>query len=439
MQESHVSLTAYLRLLRGNVNFRRLWLAQIISEIGDLLYAVAIYSLLLELTDSAQAVATAVILQVLPQVLVAPVAGVLNDRLRRRMVMINADVVRSVVVLGMLAAAHLENVWLIYALLLVETVMWGFFEPARSAIIPNLTAGHTEMLVANALSSATWSFNLTVGSALGGMLAVAFGRDAVFVVNAVSFLASALLLARIKVEEPHAEAMPPLRWKDLADFSPVFEGLRYVKKDARMIATLLLKGGLGLMGGHYVVIPIFGERIFPVHLGDADARRAGMLGMSLLMGARGLGALLGPLFSGLWAGNDLGRMRKGVLYGFLGVTAGYGLLSASPTIAAASACVMLAHAGASTVWVFSTTMLQIQTGDRFRGRVFSAEYAFLVLGISLSTHVCGLAVDQGVNVRGVSLAIGLAALAPATLWGLAALPLWRGEGGAAGAPDHPDA
>jgi len=136
MQESHVSLTAYLRLLRGNVNFRRLWLAQIISEIGDWLYAVAIYSLLLELTDSAQAVATAVILQVLPQVLVAPVAGVLNDRLRRRMVMINADVVRSVVVLGMLAAAHLENVWLIYALLLVETVMWGFFEPARSASIP---------------------------------------------------------------------------------------------------------------------------------------------------------------------------------------------------------------------------------------------------------------------------------------------------------------
>ena len=73
-----------LQLVRGNRNFRLLWLAQMVSEIGDWLYAVAIYSLMLELTGSAQAVALAVVLQVLPQLLVAPTAGVLNDRLSRR-------------------------------------------------------------------------------------------------------------------------------------------------------------------------------------------------------------------------------------------------------------------------------------------------------------------------------------------------------------------
>jgi MFS family permease len=427
MAESHVSIGAYIRLVRGNRNFRYLWLAQIVSEIGDWLYAVAIYSLLLDLTGKAQSVAIAVVLQVLPQVLIAPLAGVINDRMRRRMVMINTDLVRAVIVLGMLAASHMGNVWAIYAMLLLETTMWGFFEPARHGILPNVTSSHMELLVANALASTTWSFNLAVGSALGGALAWLFGRDAVFVINAGTFLLSAWFLTRMAVTEKHAEEALPLRWKDLADFSPVIEGLRYVRSDARRFATLLLKGGLGLMGGHYVVLPVFGERVFPVHLGEVDAQRAGMLGMSLLMGARGVGALIGPLVSGYWAGRRQLRMRRGILAGFFCITAGYGLLSVAPHIGIAALFIILAHAGASTIWVFSTTMLQLQTEDRLRGRVFSAEFACLVTGIALSTHLCGLAVDRGIAVQTVSLGLGLVALLPAALWGIFAMPLWRGE------------
>jgi MFS family permease len=427
MAERHVSPGAYIRLVRGNRNFRFLWLAQIVSEIGDWLYAVAIYSLLLDLTGKAQSVAIAVVLQVLPQVLIAPLAGVINDRARRRIVMIHTDLIRAVIVLGMLAASHAGNVWGIYGLLLLETTMWGFFEPARHGILPNVTAGEMELLVANALASTTWSFNLAVGATLGGVLAWLFGRDAVFLINTGTFLLSAWFLTRMTVVERHAEESPPLRWKDLADFSPIVEGLRYVKNDARRLATLLLKGGLGLMGGHYVVLPVFGERVFPVYVGETDPQRAGMLGMSLLMGARGVGALIGPLVSGYWAGRRQTRMRRGILFGFLCVTVGYGLLSVAPDIGTALLFVILAHAGASTVWVFSTTMLQLQTEDRLRGRVFSAEFACLVTAIALSTHLCGVAVDRGIPVQQVSLGIGLVILIPALLWAGVAMPLWRGE------------
>src|ERR1700747_2101709 len=181
-----ISLGSYGRLIRANRNFRRLWLAQIVSEIGDWFYTLSIYTLLLQLTGHAGSVALALVLQVLPQTLVGPTAGVVNDRLRRKHVMIAADIVRCVVVLAMLFVRSRSTVWLVYPLLLAETTMAAFFEPARSAVIPNIAA-QNEVLVANTLSSATWSVNLLIGAAVGGLVAAFFGRNTVFILNALSF------------------------------------------------------------------------------------------------------------------------------------------------------------------------------------------------------------------------------------------------------------
>src|SRR5579863_10267925 len=95
-----ISLASYSRLLRGNRNFRRLWGAQIVSEIGDWFYTLAIYNLLLQLTGRAGSVALALVLQVLPQTLIGPTAGIVNDRLPRKQVMIASDIGRMLIVLG---------------------------------------------------------------------------------------------------------------------------------------------------------------------------------------------------------------------------------------------------------------------------------------------------------------------------------------------------
>ena len=73
-----ISLGSYVRLVRENCNFRRLWLAQIVSEIGDWFYTLAIYSLLPQLTGRASSVALALVLQVLPQTFIGPTAGVVT-------------------------------------------------------------------------------------------------------------------------------------------------------------------------------------------------------------------------------------------------------------------------------------------------------------------------------------------------------------------------
>ena len=415
-------MAAYIRLLRTNRNFRLLWFAQIISEQGDWLYAVAVYSLLLEYTGSAKIVAFAFVLQVLPQFFVAPAVGVINDRISRKQVMIFADWSRAAIVLCMLLVRGPHLVWLLYTLLCLETILWALFEPGRSAVIPNIT-GESEVVLANTLSTTTWSVNFFMGFAVGGVLAAYFGRQTVFVLNSLSFVLSALIIGRMKFSEPHAENRPPLKARDFADFSPIREGIRYVWKDPRLRTTIFVKAGLGVMGANWVLLPIFGQRIFPVHRAGFNPSQAGMLGMSLLMACRGVGAIIGPVLAGYWAGGIEKRMRVGILIGYLAGAAGYLMLGNAPGLAMACAGIMLAHAGGSTLWVFSSTLLQLQTEDRFRGRVFSAEWACSVVTMSLSSSAAGVLIDRNVPAASVASFTGLAVLIPAAWWGFALLRL----------------
>jgi MFS family permease len=416
---SSISLGSYIRLLRSNRNFRRLWLAQIVSEIGDWFYTLSIYTLLLQLTGHAGSVALALVLQVLPQTFVGPTAGVVNDRLKRKHVMIAADLVRFVVVLAMLFVRSRSMVWLIYPLLLAETTMTAFFEPARSSVIPNISA-EGEVLVANTLSSATWSVNLLIGASIGGVFAAFFGRDTVFILNALSFLTSAVLISGMRFAEPHAEAAAPLRPRDLVDFSPVLEGIRYIRSHRALLPAVFAKAGELMVGPSWVIFTVMGAREFAVHGHRIDAAGGAMLGMSILLGGRGLGALVGPLISARWAGESDHRLRLGILFGYLTIAFGYSVLGASRSVWTAALCAMLAHMGGSTVWVFSTTLLQLHTEDRFRGRVFAADLGMGSLTFAVTAYLAGLFLDAGISVRAVATGTGVLMLVPAAIlaWAL---------------------
>ncbi len=416
------SFRAYVRLVRENRNFRRLWLAQIVSEIGDWFYALSVYSLILELTGSAKLVGLAVVVQVLPQTLAAPTAGVVNDRMSRKRVMILADLMRAAIVLGMLLVRTREMIWLIFPLLFFETIGWAFFEPGHSAAIPAIT-GMDDTILANTLSATTWSFCQAIGSALGGVVAAGLGRNAVFILNALSFLGSAALLAGMRFEEPHVNPVP-LRPGDLIDFSPIVEGVRYVRRDPRLLAMVFVKGGLGFLGANLVILPLLGERVFPVHLAGLDASRAAMIGMSILMGARGVGALIGPVLTVPFAGGKDSHMRIGILCGFVAIFFGYLALGWAPMIGLACVALILAHGGGSTIWVFSTTLLQKNTEDRFRGRVFSADLGLNTLAVSLTSYLAGVFIDRGIPVQRYAVATGVSLLVPACAWALA-MRLWR--------------
>jgi len=411
------SFGGYWHLLRRNANFRLLWMAQIVSEIGDWFYSIAVYSLLLELTGRAESVALALVLQVLPQAFVGPLAGVVNDRISRKRVMIGADLFRMAVVAAMLLVTR-ETAWVIYPLLFLETIAAAFFEPARSSVVPNVVR-KDELTMANTLASTTWSFNLFIGSALGGIAAVLLGREAVFVLDAASFVLSALLIWSMRFKETHvAVDRGPLTWKDAVGVTDFVEGTRYITADRKLLVTVCAKMGIGIVGTAWVLFPIMGQRTFAIDSFAGMRDSSGMLAMSMLMGARGLGALIGPLLTAPWAGLDQRRLRTGILFGFIVMGAGYVVLAGAPGVLFACAAIALAHMGGSSVWVFSTTLLHIHTVDRYRGRVFAAELGLCMLSIAVFAFAAGVALDSGMAPRTVAAATGLAMVLPATAWAL---------------------
>src|SRR2546421_7798438 len=107
----------------------------------------------------------------------------------------------------------------------------------------------------------------------------------------------------------------PLRVRDLVDYSPITEGIRYVRSDARLIATMVAKTGIGIMGANWVIFPLLGEKVFPLTGHGLAPSRGGMLSMSLLMAARGVGSVMGPIASAAWAGQNQGRLRVLIMAG----------------------------------------------------------------------------------------------------------------------------
>jgi predicted MFS family arabinose efflux permease len=337
--------------------------------------------------------------------------------------MIVSDLLRAIIVACMLLVRTRGSVWVIYPLLFLETVMVAFFEPARNAVIPNVVAGD-DVITANTLSSATWSFDLAIGSVLGGIVAAWLGRDAVFALNSLSFLISALLIGRMRFAESHADPASRHPEDHAAGWSSIRAGFRYIAHDPKLAALVSLKGGVSIVGTSWVLFPVMAERTFTVPVSGLSTARVGLIGMSLLMGARGIGALVGPLFASRFTGQHEPKLRSAVLVGFLLGGVGYLLLGNAPNIWWAFAVIILAHCGTSTVWVFSTTLLHLNTQDRFLGRVFGADLAVSMLLLAMVTWIAGQSIDHGVSPRMVAMGTGAAMFLPAAIWSMA-LRLWR--------------
>ncbi len=205
----------------------------------------------------------------------------------------------------------------------------------------------------------------------------------------------------------------------------MLEGVRYLRSHRTLLPTVFAKAGELMIGPSWVIFTVLGARDFALHWKNVDPAGAAMLGMSILLGGRGLGALFGPIVSARWAGRSDRRLQLGILFGYLTIAIGYSTLGFSRTVWMASACAMLAHAGGSTVWVFSTTLLQLHTEDRFRGRVFSADLGLSMFTIAAGAYLCGRVLDAGVTARAAATYTGVAMLVPAALWAFAGVKAER--------------
>jgi hypothetical protein len=195
-------------------------------------------------------------------------------------------------------------------------------------------------------------------------------------------------------------------------------GIRYVRAHVRLRATIFAKFGSLIVGPSWVLYTVMGQNEFAVRWRGMSPERGAFLGMSILLGARGLGALLGPVLAASWAGHWERQLQSAIFWGYLASAVGYTMLGFSGHLWQACLCVTLAHFGSSIVWVFSTTLLQMQSDDKFRGRVFAADLGLCMFTIAAGAYLAGRFVDWGFAARHVASVAGMLMLIPAALWGI---------------------
>ena len=137
----------YGQLIR-NRRYFPLWLAQLFSNLGDTLHHIALVVWVYQRTGSSLAVAGTVFFEVVPIVLLAPVAGVVIDRFSRKAVLVVSDVLRAVLVLALLLTTEQ---WQVYTIVALTTAAGTFFNPAVSATLPTLLSAD-DLLAANSVS-----------------------------------------------------------------------------------------------------------------------------------------------------------------------------------------------------------------------------------------------------------------------------------------------
>lgn len=404
----------FLALLRNNRQIRQVWLAQVVSELGDWLNFVALLQIIKLFSPNAKAAGFLIILQMLPMVIVSPFAGMLADRYDRRKIMIISDLCRALIVLGFLTIRRPEQLWLLYLLSTLQFSLTALFEPARSALLPTL-AKEEELLTTNALTSLTWSTILALGGALGGVLSGLFGNHVAFLVDAASFIVSASLLINIASAYPKAQSSTKTD-KPSHDTS-LGAALQYLRRHPQVLSVLLVKTGLCLTAGSvWLLSIIYGQRIFPMG-------REGAISVGILYGAHGLGAVIGAILTGWTFRHATIKPLHAIFWSFALRAIFFLLWGKSPNIWLAALSIICVTACGSFLWVASMTLLQKLTHDEVRGRLFALENVGLTLAMTLSTEAVGRALDDWhLSVFQTTLASAILAGSIALIW---LLVIWR--------------
>ncbi|HET6658285.1 MAG TPA: MFS transporter [Rubrobacter sp.] len=357
--------------LLSNARFLRLWIGQGTSFVGDAVSMVALVVLVVQITGSASAVGGALVARLLPTI-ASPLAGVLADRVDRRIVLVASDLARAVLVLGLVFARDLATIYvLVFLMGLARTV----FNPTVRAAFPSVVGGG-DLTRANALISGTFSVSETAGPALGGLLVATVSVDAAFVLDAVTYLISAAMLALTPLARPQRD-------EDGAGFGEDLKaGFTYLA-GARVPLAIVLGAFLTVLTIN-ITIP---AEVFLAK----ETFKAGNAGYGLLVGLYGGGMVLGSAL--MAAVGD--RVRLLPFY-FVGVFAsalalvGVGL---SPAFVFALGALVVVGVANGTENVTTDTILQKRVPDAFLGRVFSVRFLGFSIGEVFAYGMGGAIVD----------------------------------------------
>lgn len=348
---------------------RLLALGRLVSLSGGSAAYIALVAAIYGETGSALWVSAAIFSSVVASVVSAPLAGWLGDRLDRRSVMIGADLAAAVVSLAM--AATSTHAGALVVLVGVSSIAQSPFAPASAAAMPNLVT-EADVPRANSLVAATSSAGYLVGPFLGGaVLSVGASPSVVFVVDAATFVISAVLVAAVG---------RPFGRGSTQEHPGALAGFRLILDDSG------LRAPVGAAMVSLVGIGIVDVASYPLSI-DLDGGTAGYGTMTALLGG---GGLLGAAVAGRVL--RAGPVRV-LVVAFSASAAGLALAGIAPVLAVAFAGMAAAGAGRGLADVATVTLIQLRAPDDVRGRVFAAQEGAAHAAFSVAAFTGGLLVE----------------------------------------------
>ncbi len=365
-------------------NFRRLWIGQTISQVGDGLTSLALLIMINQITGSTAALATMMVVIALPQLIFGMLAGVFIDRWDRRRIMIVSDVLRGLLVLGFILVRRPQDVWIFYLLGFLQAAIGTFFDPAKSAMIPTIVE-RDALLAANSLSQTTRVITSVVGSALAGVLVGAMhGAWGAFTLDAVSFFVSALFISRIVVPKaaavPQGAVAPRIGLRQV--WQQLLEGLRYLFGTRLLVGVLvtLAVTMLGIGAVNVLIVPYLTNtlRVPTMALGVIDT--AQVIGM--IIGGASLALLASRL-----------KSTTIIIFGVFLLGLFVELFGLAANIWVALAALFLVGLALAPLQAALATLLQATIPDDKRGRANATMNTVITLASVVSMASAGLLGD----------------------------------------------
>lgn len=347
-------------------NLRRLLTANLLSGIGDWFNSVAVLSLLMELTGTAMAVGITLALRTLPHLFFGPLGGIIADRYDKKKVMIFCDFARAGIASCFLLVSTASDIWLVYCGTFLLVAFSSLYHPSRLSILPHIVE-REELATANALDQSVYGIVMAVGSLIGGICIALWGIQVAFVFNALSFLASGILIIRLVVTRSESEhrssAGLQVSYRDVLTFAARTPVVRSI-----LLLTALWPIGGGIIN---VLISVYAFQVF----------HAGQMGIGLLYGAIGFGFIVGGLAADRFAHRPYKVASVSLSLEGLALL----LTSFSPTIYAAAVFYALSTIAGGMGNASLRTLLMEHVHSDFQGRVFAFEATVsnVLIGLSM--------------------------------------------------------
>ena len=378
-----MSGVGYIDLLKKNHSFRRLFIAQELSYIGDWFTVIALFILAGESSDNSPlAIAGVLATRSFSLAAMTPFTGMLADRYSRKGLMICSDIAAFLVLFIVLQFDLLNNLSSVYFLAIAMVAAKSIFDPAQYAYLPNI-CNDEELLTANALGSGGWSLALGIGASIGGLTIAEYGITTALWIDAITFLVSAIFIMTLPFGGPDTSERENMSAK--IAIKEITDGWKYIVKTPEVRRLVLAKALWSSGGGAQIFLLI----LIGMEAGFGDIAA----GIGILFMARGFGSGFGPMAGRPLMNNHILRPYLiGLAVGISGIF--YAIISLMEWNNLLLLMIFISHASSGFNWVQSTTLTQERAGDEWRGRVAGADFLALTLMMGLSAITAGFILEN---------------------------------------------